>query len=184
MTKTLKRPRLEIRHAQDNGPTPERAARSDWEGKAPKRVLTTVQALLNAGDITQDAANAADRWYRDYVFGKNGYVEFAADHVANDITKHDAVSWNTVRAQTWGLIVDVRMALGAKAHRMLTMMLIDEMSFAQMGKVLCPSVIESSARRKIAAQCALLMEQLYEFYRSVERKKEKTCTPRADLVLT
>lgn len=183
MTKTIKRPRLEIRRAQDNGPTPERSGKSLFTRGNPPRVLTTVQALLNAGDISQDAANAGERWYRDYVFGKNGYVEFAADHVANDITKHDAVSWNTVRAQTWGLIVDVRLTLGAKAHWMLTMMLIDEMSFAQMGKVLWPNLNPTVARGKVSAQCGLLMEQLSEYYRSNRRKKEKTCTPHADLVL-
>lgn len=184
MKKAIKRPRHEIRHAEDNGPTTERAVRSDWSGKTPKRVLTTVQALLNAGDITQEAANAADRWYRDYVFGYHDYREFAPDHVADTITRHDAVSWQVVRANACGRIVDVRQALGVCAHQRLKMMLVDEMTFSQMGSALFPCVSESSGRRKIGAQCTLILEQLSEYYKANRRQKEKGCTPRADLVST
>lgn len=181
MKKSITHKRHEIRDAQDMGPTPERAARSDWSGKAPKRVLTTVQALLNAGDITQEAANAADRWYRDYVFGYHDYREFAPDHVADTITRHDAVSWQVVRANACGRIVDVRQALGVCAHQRLQMMLVDELSFRQMGEAVFPKISPDLGRKKIGAQCAMLLEQLSEFYTRI-RVREKTCTPVPDLV--
>lgn len=184
MKKTIKRPRHEIRQAQDMGPTPERERRSDWSGKAPRRVLTTVQALLNAGDITQEAANAADRWYRDYAFGYCDYKEFDAGHVADTTTKHDAVSWQVVRANACGRIVGVRQALGVCAHQRLRMMMVDELSFRAMGEALFPRVSSSTAQRKIAAQCTLVLEQLSEFYRQTLRPKEKPCTPRGVLVST
>ncbi len=164
------------------GPTPERERRSDWSGKTPKRVLTTVQALLNAGDITQDAANAADRWYRDYAFGYHDYREFAPDHVADTTTRHDAVSWQVVRATACGRIVDVRQALGVCAHQRLRMMLVDELSFRAMGEALFPKLNTTVARGKLSAQCSLILEQLSEYYRALNRSKEKTCTPHADLV--
>ncbi|WP_215762208.1 hypothetical protein [Acetobacter sp. P1H12_c] len=178
MKKTIKRPRHEIRHAQDMGPTPERAARSDWSGKAPKRVLTTVQALLNAGDITQEAANAADRWYRDYVFGYHDYREFAPDHVADTTTRHDAVSWQVVRANACGRIVDVRQALGVCAHQRLRMMLVDELSFRQMGEALFPAVSKSTSSTKVSSQCSFLLEQLHSFYSSQRADKRRTEAPR------
>lgn len=184
MQKVISKPRHEIRRAQDNGPTPERAGKSLFTRGEPPRVLTTVQALLNAGDIGQDAANAGERWYRDYVFGKNGYVEFAPDHVSDQTTKHDDVSWQVVRANSWGLVIDVRLALGLCAHRRLEMMLIEEKSFAQMGRELSPHLNPTVARGKISAQCSLLLEQLSEYYRNIAHKKEKTCTPHADLVTT
>ena len=181
MTKTLTRPRkrYEIARAVDNGPTPERLAKSVFTLGNPPRVLTTVQALLNAGDITQDAANAAERWYRDYIFGKNGYVEFKPDHVPDTITKHDDVSWQVVRANSWGNVLDVKYALGLYTHRRLEMMLIDEMSFAQMGAALRPEMSQESARKKLAAQCSIILEQLAEFYLNIKRKqrqKDKDCT--------
>lgn len=182
MKKAVKRPRPLIRHAQPMGPTPEREAKSAWSGKDPKRVLTTVQALLNAGDITQDAANAAERWYRDYVFGHCDYIEFGADHVADTTTRHDAVSWQVTRANAWGRIVDVRQALGVCAHQRLRMMLVDEMTFNQMGRALFPGIAESSGRRKIGAQCTFILEQLCEHYKASRKQKEKPCTPRARLV--
>lgn len=181
MTKTLKRPRHAIRQAEDNGPTPERLAKSVFSKSAPPRVVTTVMALLQSGDITQEAANAADRWYRDYAFGYCDYKEFSPDHVADTTTKHDAVSWQVVRANACGLIVDVRAALGVCADKRLRMMMVDELSFRQMGEALFPKVSVDLARKKIAAQCAMLLEQLAEFYVNQARQK-KACTPVPDMI--
>lgn len=175
MKKAIRCLRHEIRRAVDNGPTPERLAKSEWVGNAPKRVLVTVQALLNAGDITQEAANAAERWYRDYVFGACGYKEFSPDHVADTTTRHDDVSWQVVRANAWGRVVDVRQALGVCAHQRLRMMLVDELSFRAMGEMFFPKISSDLGRKKIGAQCAMLLEQLSEFY--VAHGKKTTCTP-------
>ncbi|WP_010515779.1 hypothetical protein [Komagataeibacter oboediens] len=145
--------------------TPERQKRSEWtvQQGAP-RVRSTVQALLNAGDIDQDAADAADRWYRDFVFGHYGYVEFAPNHENNTCTRHDAVSWQVVRANAVGRIADVRDAMGMCAHVRLRMMIAEEKTFSDMGKVLYPGTTDSVGRRKVSAQCALVLEQLSDYY--------------------
>ena len=144
----------------ENGPTPERRARSEFVGTAPTRVLRTVQSLLQAGDITQPAADAAERWYRDYIFGYCDYVEFSEQHRPSTLTRHDAVSWQLVRARAMARITEAREALGLCAHQRLRMMLVDELSFRAMGEALFPTISASSSQRKIAAQCALLLEQL------------------------
>nr|WP_298796216.1 hypothetical protein [uncultured Acetobacter sp.] len=148
------------RTLSENGPTSERRARSEFVGTAPPRVLRTVQALLLAGDITQPAADAAERWYRDYVFGYCDYVEFSDQHLTSTLTRHDAVSWQLVRARAMARVTAVREALGLCAHQRLRMLLVDELSFRAMGEALFPTISASSSQRKIAAQCALLLEQL------------------------
>lgn len=147
-------------HLAENGPTPERRARSEFVGAAPPRVLRTVQALLQAGDITQSAADAAERWYQDYMFGYCNYVEFSDQHRPATLTRHDAVSWQLIRARAMARVTAVREALGLCAHQRLRMLLVDELSFRAMGEALFPTISAGSSQRKIAAQCALLLEQL------------------------
>ncbi|WP_240554675.1 hypothetical protein [Acetobacter cibinongensis] len=144
-------------------PTPERRTHSQFVGSKPARVLRTVQALLNSGDIPQTAADAAERWYQDYVFGYCGYKEFSPEHRPSTLTRHDAVSWQIVRGKAMARITDVQQALGLCAHQRLRMMLVDELSFRAMGVALFPTLSASSAQRKIAAQCALVLEQLEAF---------------------
>lgn len=154
--------------------TPERQRRSEWRtaGGVP-RVRTTVQALVNAGDIGQEEVDAADRWYRDFVFGHYGYIEFAPDHVPDTVTRHDAVSWQVVRANAVGRIADVRDALGMCAHHRLRLMLVDEQSFSAMGSALYPRLSQSVSRGRVSAQCALILEQLAAFYdKARSRQKE------------
>lgn len=171
MTKTLKRPRTEIRHAQDNGPTPERAEKSPFTRGNPPRVLTTVQGLLNAGDITQDDANAGERWYRDYIFAHEGVIEFPENHVSDTTVKHDAISWNMTRAAYLERILDVRDALGERAHQMLRLMLVDECSFRALGEMFFPHLKAQTAAVKVSSQCGLLMAQLSNFYAAKKRSK-------------
>ena len=93
-------------------PTPERMEKSIFAVDTatpgnPLRVLGTVQALLNARDITQDAANAAERWYRDWVFAYVGHIEYPTNHTPNTLTRHDDVSWQMTRAHAAGRLADV-----------------------------------------------------------------------------
>ncbi|MCE2563365.1 hypothetical protein [Komagataeibacter sp. FNDCF1] len=152
--------------------TPERQRRSEWtlQHGAP-RVRTTVQSLLNAGDIDQSAADAAERWYRDFVFGYYGYVEFAPQHEINTLTRHDEVSWIVVRAHAKARITDIRDALGMCAHIRLRMMIAEEKTFSDMGKFFYPGTTESVGRRKVSAQCALVLEQLSDYYERQGKKK-------------
>ncbi|MCP1241756.1 hypothetical protein GOB86_10935 [Acetobacter lambici] len=163
------------------GPTPERmekfvfVADTSTPG-SPLRVLGTVQALLNARDITQDAANAAnaaERWYRDWVFANVGHIEYPTHHTPNTLTRHDDVSWQMTRAHAAGRVADVRHALGLCAQVRLKLMLVDELSFMQMGQVIFPHLSDARARLKISAQCAMLLEQLEGFYEGLRRAKQR-----------
>ncbi|WP_233133372.1 MULTISPECIES: hypothetical protein [Acetobacter] len=156
-----------------NGPTAERLQHSDFiTTSAPARVLRTVQALLHAGDITQSAADAGERWYQNYVFGYCNYTEWPENFQRVSLTRHDQVSWQLLRAQAMTRVTLVREALGLCAHQRLRMMLVDELSFRAMGSALFPALSASSAQRKVAAQCALLLEQL-EAFEEVQRKATK-----------
>lgn len=152
------------------GPTPERLARSVFTGSAPLRVLTTVQALLNAGDIGQDAANAAERWYRDWMFAREGVADSAPAPQVEPTTRHDAVSWQLVRGRASARLADVRAALGGCGEVRLCLMMVREMSFAQMGKILFPHLSEARARLKVSAQCAIVLEQLESFYATARQR--------------
>lgn len=161
-------------------PTPERLARSQFVGTHPMRVLRTVQALLHAGDISQSAADAAERWYQDYIFGYCDYKEIPPDHRPSTLTRHDSVSWQLVRGKAMARISAVQAALGLCAHQRLRMMLVDELSFRAMGAALFPALAASSAQRKIAAQCALVLEQLEaleDAARKAARAKRKERVP-------
>ncbi|KAA8387629.1 hypothetical protein FKW31_03000 [Acetobacter sp. DmW_136] len=173
------KPHYIIPRAQDNGPTPERAVKSVFTRGNPPRVLTTVQSLLNAGDISQDDANAGERWYRDYIFAYEGIIEFPDNHVSDTTVRHDAVSWNVTRAVALDRILDVRDALGERANQILRMMLVDELSFRQIGETFFPRLNATVARGKMSAQCSMLLQQLSGFYQMQKRRKEKTCTPHA-----
>lgn len=169
MTQTLTK---EAQRTLDAVVTPERQRRSEWvtKGEAP-RVRTTVQALLNAGDIDQEAANAADRWYRDFVFGYYGYVEFAPHHEINMLTRHDEVSWMVVRAHAKARVTDIRDALGMCVHTRLRMMIAEEKTFSDMGRFFYPNLTDTVGRRKVSAQCALVLEQLADYYERQRAKK-------------
>ena len=154
-------------------PTPDRRARSHFVGTEPMRVLRTVQALLNAGDITQTAADAAEQWYQDYIFGYCDYNEVPPGYQPQSLTRHDAVSWQLVRGKAMARLEAVRAALGLFAHQRLCMMLVDELSFRAMGVALFPTVAASFAQRKIAAQCALLLEQLDHFAQAARKAAQQ-----------
>lgn len=174
------RPRYEIPVAVDNGPTPERAEKSAFTAGRPSREQTVVDALLKAQEITQEAANAADKWYRTWVFAYQGYKEFPESHTANCEIRHDDLSWIMTRADAVGQIFDVRKALGVCGEVRLKAMLLEKLSFTQMAPIFHPHVSPDLGRKKSSAQCSLLLEQLAEFY-AVQRKKkhdaEKACTP-------
>ncbi|MFT9441049.1 MAG: hypothetical protein ABF593_04720 [Acetobacter papayae] len=174
------RPRYEIPVAEDNGPTPERAAKSVFTAGRPSREQTVVDALLKAQEITQEAANAADKWYRTWVFAYQGYKEFPENHTTNCEIRHDDLSWLMTRADAAGHVYDVRKALGVCGEVRLKAMLVEKLSFKQMAGVLFPAVSSDLGRKKVSAQCSMLLEQLAEFYAAQRKKKhdaEKACTP-------
>lgn len=170
---------FDLQH-DDNGPTPERAAKSMFSGGRPAREQTVVDALLKAGEITQDCANAADRWYRTWVFAYYGYKEFPENHTANSEIKHDDLSWLMTRADAAGQLFDVRRALGLCTEVRLKAMMVEKLSFTKMAGNLFPMISADLGRKKASAQCAMVLEQLAEFYAAQRKKKhasEKACTP-------
>jgi hypothetical protein len=150
--------------------TPERRQHHDIRKEGPaRRVITTVQALRNAGDIGDDEVAAAWRWYQTYIFGVHGYHDSVHDRGANYI-KGDMHTWMINRARAKGQIGRVRDALGLCAHIRLEMMLIHEKSFSAMGSALYPALSEARSRTKLSSQCGLLLEQLKDIFRRFDRE--------------
>ena len=190
--------RFVINRAQDNGPTPERAAKGDfgWVGedegkKTDVRSRNKVVAnMLNAGDITQEAVNAADRWYRDYCLAYqagytlsrvNGEASYQTRSKEDDdgMGRHDAVSFSVVRGKAAVRVSEVRSALGVCAEVRLKAMLIDELNFTKMGALFFPGLPRNNATPHIKAQCMMVLEQLSSFY--LLRQKEGSSLRRNEL---
>ncbi|UYH50835.1 hypothetical protein N5W20_06910 [Candidatus Kirkpatrickella diaphorinae] len=164
-----------------NGPTPERLTKTMFTHGAPRRVLTTVQALINSGDVDQDCADAGERWFRDYTFAFFDYVEYREPWPVNNATRHDAVSWHVLRAMTCARVANVRRALGAAAELRLRLVYVEELSFVKMGKILFPHLSATVARGKTSAQIALVLEQLRDFYNEEHKNKKKEIEGRMQL---
>lgn len=178
--------RFIVRQALDMGPTPERMAKGDFDAGSPPRVLTTVTAMLRSGDITQDEARAADRWYRDYQLAfLTGYTlsrygqpnTYEAPHEDHDPNtqrlRHDAVSFAVVRGQAAERISEIRSRLGVCGHQRLKMMLVDEMSFSDMGAIIFPRQARPNAITSMKSQCSMIVAQLNEFYRGQDKSESK-----------
>ncbi|WP_415489152.1 hypothetical protein [Acetobacter sp.] len=153
-------------------------AKSLFEKGVPPRVLTTVTAMLRSGDITQEEADAGERWYRDYQLAyltgytlsrlgqDNTYEAPPEGHDPNTLRlKHDAVSFSVVRAEAAVRISEIRCRLGMCGHQRLKMMLVDEMSFSDMGAIIFPRAARTNAITSIKSQCSMVLLQLAESYR-------------------
>lgn len=151
----------EIRRTLNAVVTPERQRRSEWtlQGAAP-RVRSAVKTLLNSEYIDQDAADAADRWLRAYDLGKNDYVEYPPNHTPNTTVRHDAVSWQMLRAVSWREVAFVRSHLGRQAHQLFELMLVDEKSFGQIAEVMFPGLGLTTGTTRASAACAMALSQL------------------------
>ncbi|WP_010508394.1 hypothetical protein [Komagataeibacter europaeus] len=149
--------------------TPERQRRSEWtlQHGAP-RIRSAVKTLLSSEYIDQDAADAADRWLRAYNLGKNDYVEYQANHVPNTTVKHDAVSWQMLRAVSWREVAFIRSHLGRQAHQLFELMLVDEKSFKDIGGIMFPHLCANAANTRASAACAMVITQLPTAFRAYE----------------
>lgn len=158
MTQTLTK---ETKRILNTVVAPERQRRSEWtlQHGAP-RVRSAVKTLLSSEYIDQEAADAADRWLRAYNLGKNDYVEYLPNHVANTTVRHDAVSWQMLRAVSWREVAFVRSHLGRQAHQLLELMLVDEKSFRQIAEVMFPALGLTTGTTRASAACAMVLSQL------------------------
>ncbi|MBS0959795.1 hypothetical protein [Acetobacter thailandicus] len=174
ITKARKRrPIVYTPQFQDNGPTAERLAKGNFSPGKPPKDCTVIETLLKSQDITQDAANAADRWFRSWVFAYHGYIENPADYISNENIRHDDLSWLMTRANATGDIYDVRHALGMCGEVRLKSIMVDKLSFRDMAASLFPTISIDLGRKKVSAQCCLILEQLAEFYEAQAKKRAK-----------
>ncbi|KXV33062.1 hypothetical protein AD940_14020 [Gluconobacter thailandicus] len=124
--------------------------------------LHTVQSLYDAQDIGDEEIDAANRWYREYVFATTGVVEKRSD--SREREKGDVHTWMLGRGRCSARISQIKDQLGLCAHLRLEMMLAREMSFSAIARMIYPGVSEGRARMKVSAQCALVLEQLVHVY--------------------
>lgn len=146
-------------------PTPERMARSRFcrDGEALK-VLSTVAWLFNAGDIGDDEVAAAQRWRKEYDYAELGVVEESNSAVSAD--KGDVHTWMLGRGKCAQRLSQIRKALGPSLYVRIEMMLVREMSFPDMARLIFPDGPRAQARTKTAAQCALTLDRLSEYYKN------------------
>lgn len=171
-----RRPVVIVRRAEDNGPTPERKAKDDYDDRnvrgnalRARARQNTVKALYDAGDIGAEALNAAEWWYSDWVFSTVGHLDLMDQSLPDDYEKGDVHTFAISRGHAGARISRIRERLGFCAHVILELMLAREMSFSAMARALMPDAGQSEARAKITGQCALILEQLAGCYVRTEK---------------
>ena len=133
-----------------------------------QRVVGALAALARSGDIDQAQSSAAERWYRDYVVGIIGARDPEAGRSGRAPDIHASM---LARSAAVGRCRMVRNGLGLCGEVRLKLLLIDELSFSVIAAKLLPNDI--NGRKKIAAQMALLLEQLSEIYAALDRRSER-----------
>lgn len=149
----------------DNAPTVERMKRNRFrrEGDA-LRLWSTVRWLYDAGDIGDDEVAAAQRWRAEFDYAEAGIVEVVADRPLAE--KGDIHTWMLGRGKCAARLRQLRQILGASLYSRIDMMLVRDMSFPDMARLIYPECARAQARTKTAAQCALALERLSEYYRN------------------
>ncbi len=163
---------MPLRYIQADQPDIELLATSERRQHAAEIVTTNgVQQVLGAlaslqrtGEISDCHVEAANRWYRDWIMG----IEGAHDPFSERSGKApDAHVRMLSRVAACGRCSDVRRSLGQRAEDRLRLILLEELSFSEIGRRLLPG--DGNARRKIAAQTVLLLEMLADHYASRDR---------------
>ncbi|MBS1029479.1 hypothetical protein [Gluconobacter albidus] len=129
--------------------------------------LHTVQSLYDAQDISDEEIDAANRWYREYIFATVGIVE--GQDEGREREKGNVHTWMLSRGRCSARISQIHDQLGLCSHVRLEMMLAREMSFSAMARMIYPDVSEGRARMKVSAQCALVLEQLVHVYKKLNK---------------
>ena len=130
-----------------------------------QRVVGALAALARNGDIDQAQSSAAERWYRDYVMGVVGARDPEGGRSGRAPDIHASM---LARSAAVGRCRVVRNGLGLCGEVRLRLLLIDELSFSAIAAKLLPNDV--NGRKKIAAQMALLLEQLSELYAALDRR--------------
>lgn len=149
-------------------PTPERMKRDRFRKDGPAlRVLSTVAWLYESGDIGDDEVAAAQRWRMEYDYAALGIVEDGG--MTRGGEAGDVHTWMLGRGKCAQRLRHLAEILGPSLHARIEMMLVREMSFPDMARMIFPEGARAQARTKTAAQCALALERVSEYYNN------KTC---------
>ena len=131
-----------------------------------QQIVGALASLRRSGEIDDCHVAAANRWYRDWVMG----VEGASDpSTRRSGQAADAHARMLTRVAACARCTEVRRCLGAIAENRLRMIVLDELSFSEVGRRLMPGDVNS--RKKVAAQTVLLLDMLAEHYASGDRAK-------------
>ena len=125
------------------------------------RVQGPLAGLRRSGDIDDSHVAAAERWYRDWVMGVEGAVDPGVSRTGKAPDIHAAM---LSRVAASARCTDVRRSLGCAAEQRLRMIVLEELSFSEVGRRLMPG--DQNGRKKVAAQTAFLLELLAEHYQS------------------
>lgn len=163
MRKCANKDRLILSDTESCLPTPERMKRSRFrkDGDAV-RVLSTVAWLYRAGDIGDDEVAASERWRMEYDYATLGIVDAGGPKRGGEAG--DIHTWMLGRGKCSERLRKLAELLGQSLHTRIEMMLVREMSFPDMAAMIFPEGPRASARTKTAAQCALALERLSEYY--------------------
>ncbi len=132
-------------------------------------VTGAVAALRRSGEIGDSHVDAANRWYRDWVMGIEGAVDPSASRSGK---AGDAHARMLSRVAAAARCSDVRHSLGSLAELRLRFVVLEELSFSEIGRRLMPGDVNS--RKKIAAQTVLLLEMLAEHYHVRDAPRRRT----------
>ncbi|WP_086653091.1 hypothetical protein [Acetobacter malorum] len=173
MKKTIKRPRHEIRQAQDMGPTPERAAKPDYdtvaEGKKTVRRKRCILATLErSGRIDGSVVTIANRWYHDYVFSQSGILEIDAE-LPEGYVKGDVHTFAIARGKAGERISLVRSMLTENEHRWLIFLLVREFSMSELGASLWPELCRTQQIARCEKQAEIVLKKLVNAYPAAQK---------------
>ncbi|GBQ88331.1 hypothetical protein [Asaia krungthepensis] len=149
----------------DCSPTPERLRRGRFKKAGEALVVwSTVAWLYEAGDVGDDEVAAARRWRAEYDYAELGTIE--TNDRGRQVEKGDLHTWMLGRGKCAQRLRVLREILGPSLYSRIDMMLVREMSFPDIARMVFPEGTRAQARTKAAAQCALALERLAECYKN------------------
>ncbi|GAB6854098.1 hypothetical protein JCM15831A_11220 [Asaia astilbis] len=150
--------------------TPERIAKPAYSRPASSR--KKCDHLLNlrkAGDLDAEAETLACRWRNDYEFGTHGYGDFMRGPLPDDYIKGDAITFATSRGYACERIGLVRDSLGVDAHNLLVQLLSDDLSFAEIARMMFPDLNKTNADKAVRQRAVMLLQILPNAYKAACR---------------
>lgn len=172
--------RVVIRQADDMGPTPERAGKSEFRpaGSAVRK-NPPIDRLVSSGQINAVQYNDALRWRQEFEKAYAGYVDHASDYISPEDGRHDPMTWRIMCMDSGVWLGEIRDKIGKRADALLVWLLIGEMSFVDIGKKLRPELAGWRQKERANALCISAIERLSEVMcemrkRAAKAKREKS----------